>query len=421
MKKLFAFFIFLTMLLSTLSVQAEPEITVYVDGSVVSFDQPPVIVNDRTMVPIRAIAEAMGADVSYAGEAVFINYCGLKVRMAVNNSSCILNGTIITMDVPPTIINDRALVPLRALSESLQADVQYDHNLRTITITSSNRFKNFYYDSGELLYSGMALDGAANGYGTLYRLDGSYLVGYFIDGYSNGKCIDYRANNSISFVGDYKNGYKDGHGTLALESGTTMSAYWTQGNLDTTRSVYILYENQATYEGYLNSDFLYDGYGVYTASDGTVIHDGYWQNGEELIPIDIAGGSSYEIPNSSFYPSYQPDTSTQQSNIAAYESAYNMLTNNYNAQVNMLNSQFKTRSSSLKTQGERAYRDAKAKAAAQNGGNMSSFAEAAGKQAQQVYEDQIDALKQQLESDLLNAKQEYEQKVRELQIQYNIY
>ena len=110
-------------LLSTLSIpsiaSAAPEITVTVDGNLVKFDQPPVIENSRTLVPLRAVFEAMGATVTWDDKTQKIT-CTLndnEVTLTVGSTALRVNGiSTVTLDTPATVINDRTLVPVRAIS-----------------------------------------------------------------------------------------------------------------------------------------------------------------------------------------------------------------------------------------------------------------------------------------------------------------
>ena len=108
---------------------AHPPITVYVDGEKLNFDQPPIIKEDRTLVPMRKIFEALGAKVYWdepsqrvtavSGSDVIVLYIG-QSGLYKNNQ------LVYTMPVPAQIINDRTLVPLRAVAESLGCEVGWD-------------------------------------------------------------------------------------------------------------------------------------------------------------------------------------------------------------------------------------------------------------------------------------------------------
>lgn len=107
---------------------AHPLITVYVDGIRVKFDQPPIIQYDRTLVPMRKIFEALDADVFWdePSQTVTAVYGTDVFLFRIGEAGLYKNGTLVyTMDVPAQIINDRTLVPLRAVAESLGAEVEW--------------------------------------------------------------------------------------------------------------------------------------------------------------------------------------------------------------------------------------------------------------------------------------------------------
>mgnify|MGYP003195446749 CR=1 FL=1 len=115
------------------------EITVIVDGQKISFDQQPIIENSRTLVPMRAIFEALGADVEWFDKTENIRAVNDKkeIIMKIGSPNIYVNGTdTIVLDVAPKIINSRTLVPLRAVSEVFDANVQWDNDTRTVTITT---------------------------------------------------------------------------------------------------------------------------------------------------------------------------------------------------------------------------------------------------------------------------------------------
>ena len=102
-----------------------------------TFDVLPKIINDRTMVPLRAIFEAIGAKVDWYGETrtIVSSKDDIEIRMQIDNNIMHVNDNIITLDAFPCIDNDRTLVPVRAIAESFGFDVAWDGETRTVTIT----------------------------------------------------------------------------------------------------------------------------------------------------------------------------------------------------------------------------------------------------------------------------------------------
>ncbi len=116
----------------------DPEklIPVYINNKEIIFDQRPVIVNSRTLVPVRAIFEAMGAKVEWvaASGTVIATKGDTEIRLIIDENIMYKNGSPITLDCPAQIVNDRTLVPIRAISEALEAEVLWDDTARCVEI-----------------------------------------------------------------------------------------------------------------------------------------------------------------------------------------------------------------------------------------------------------------------------------------------
>ncbi|MDO4301210.1 MAG: family 10 glycosylhydrolase [Clostridia bacterium] len=115
------------------------DIMVLVNGEVIEFDQKPVIQNSRTLVPFRKIFEALGAAVNWNNNTQQVKAIrnGTEISFVIGEKVLLINqkDTII-MDVEPQIINSRSMVPLRAVSEALGAEVNWDNDERIITINT---------------------------------------------------------------------------------------------------------------------------------------------------------------------------------------------------------------------------------------------------------------------------------------------
>jgi hypothetical protein len=110
---------------------------VTVDGKATSVDAAPEIVNGRTFVPIRFIAETFGSTVTWLPETkgVTIVLGDTTIGLQIGNATAVINTNVITLEAAPYIKNSRTMVPLRVISESFGGDVVWDAALRTITIT----------------------------------------------------------------------------------------------------------------------------------------------------------------------------------------------------------------------------------------------------------------------------------------------
>ena len=99
----------------------------------------PVIVNDRTLLPIRAVVEQMGGTVDCNGDTkeVTLSYGDDEIKLTIDSADAYLNGEKQTLDAAPTVINDRTMLPIRFIAESFKFNVEWNASEQTITITKS--------------------------------------------------------------------------------------------------------------------------------------------------------------------------------------------------------------------------------------------------------------------------------------------
>lgn len=115
-------------------------INVLVNGVQVEFvEQDPIIVNDRTLVPVRAIFEALGAEVSWLPSSMKVvsNTDTTNVTMTIGEDVYYVNGEKRYLDVPPMVLNDRTVVPVRAVAESFGCNVDWNDETKTVIINSN--------------------------------------------------------------------------------------------------------------------------------------------------------------------------------------------------------------------------------------------------------------------------------------------
>lgn len=112
---------------------------VVVNGEAVAFDAPPVIINGRTLVPIRRIADALGMQVTWDGTTrqVTMSKNHKRVTMTIGDTRYNLNGEEKTMDVCAQIMSDRTFVPARFVSEALGCSVDWDAETLTVKINEN--------------------------------------------------------------------------------------------------------------------------------------------------------------------------------------------------------------------------------------------------------------------------------------------
>ena len=113
------------------------DINVYIDGNKLQLDNPPIIQSGRTLVPMRAFFEALGAKVTWEAdtETAVGARDGNTVRIPIGSTRPTVNGQVKTIQVPAQIINGRTYIPLRFVGEALGDEVAWDGTTNTITIT----------------------------------------------------------------------------------------------------------------------------------------------------------------------------------------------------------------------------------------------------------------------------------------------
>jgi hypothetical protein len=134
--------------LTTVSLAGAQDIRVTVNGDPVNFrGADPMSMNGRVYVPLRGVFEQMGAMVDWdpASRTVTAHRDRSDVQLRIGDRDATVDGKIIMMDAPAQIMHGRTMVPLRFLSESLGANVEWVSNIRTVridtgsVITSSRR------------------------------------------------------------------------------------------------------------------------------------------------------------------------------------------------------------------------------------------------------------------------------------------
>lgn len=109
----------------------------------------PVVINGVTLVPLRVISEAFGAQVSWNEELklVTLDYSGVNIKLNIDNKTAIVDGNETMLLEAPQIINGRTMVPMRFITENFGADVDYQSDTKLITvvkeIVSENSIKDF--------------------------------------------------------------------------------------------------------------------------------------------------------------------------------------------------------------------------------------------------------------------------------------
>lgn len=154
MKRIFCIYLMIfTFIITGISAYGQ-ELTLTYDGAVHKYtgniyklivnnepvvtDIPPIIINDRSLVPVRAIFEKLGATVTWdsKNQKVTVSYNGSKVELKINDNNAVIDGTKVKIEVPAKIINDRTMVPARFVAEQLNMEVGFSSEKGEITINS---------------------------------------------------------------------------------------------------------------------------------------------------------------------------------------------------------------------------------------------------------------------------------------------
>lgn len=132
----------LTVIISAFSVAvaanayADEGIKLNIDNIPVETDVSPQIIDGRTMVPVRAIFEGVGAQVNWeeSTKRVTGNMAGIEVVMSIDSDVAVVNGNNVQMDCSPLIIDGRTFAPARYVAEAFGCSVEWDSENKTVNI-----------------------------------------------------------------------------------------------------------------------------------------------------------------------------------------------------------------------------------------------------------------------------------------------
>lgn len=120
---------------------AAKEVKIEIDGKeMVPKDMPAVIIDGRTMLPMRQIAQELGCEVNWneAAKQIYVMRGSDIIVFTVDSKTGYENGKEFTMDVPATIVNDRTMLPVRALADALHLNIKWDDPNRIVSIQSGD-------------------------------------------------------------------------------------------------------------------------------------------------------------------------------------------------------------------------------------------------------------------------------------------
>ncbi len=140
MKKLFVLCLAVCMLVGVLAAPAyaDQPVRVLIDDENITFDVNPVVMEGRLLVPVRKVVESMGGDVTWneRNRTVTIEKDGTTIVLVIDSRIAKVNDADRVLDVPARVIKGWTMVPLRFVSENLNAKVSWDQNNRKITVNT---------------------------------------------------------------------------------------------------------------------------------------------------------------------------------------------------------------------------------------------------------------------------------------------
>lgn len=144
------FILILMLLLLCTDIYAQTVIGLELNGEPISSEQAPLIINGRTLAPLRAVCEALKLGVSWDKETETIKISDEfnLVILTINSTTIDVNGELCTLEAPPQIYNGHTVVPIRAIAEAFGAKVLWNSNNNSIDITLKTLLST---DSAEIL------------------------------------------------------------------------------------------------------------------------------------------------------------------------------------------------------------------------------------------------------------------------------
>ena len=254
-----------------------------VDGREQSIDEngtAPIIKNGYTLLPIRAVVEAMGGTVEWesASQTVTLNHGGNIIRLTIDNITAFLNDSPVNLDVAPDIIDGKTMLPIRFIAESFGFDVDWNGTNQEITITRRGENETPLAETNAPV--------AANNILIAYfsRAGENYSVGYIEKGNTEivAEMIAEQTGGTlfqIQPVTPYPEGYED----------TKVIA--TRENESNARpAIANKVENMESY------DTIFIGYPIWYGTNPMIINsflESYDLSGKTIIPFCTAAGSGF--------------------------------------------------------------------------------------------------------------------------------
>lgn len=240
----------------------ESSIKVTVNGTNLVMNESPVIINGRTLVPLRSIFEALGVTPIWDGNTKTVSAKTSTVDMSliIGGNTAMVNNRLVLLEAPGTLVNGSTMVPARFIAETFGAKVDWESETKTVLINMETNAEpadnattqgTLTYANGDK-YVGSIKEGIPSGKGSMVYADGSEYVGDWSEGKSAGQG-KFTMPNFGEYIGEFKNGNFEGQGSMTFAIGIKYVGGWKNGKSE--------------------------GQGTETYRDGTV-RSGIWANGE---------------------------------------------------------------------------------------------------------------------------------------------
>ena len=118
------------------------DISVSIDGRAINTDKLAIMENGRILVPLRHVAEALGADIEWNADSYTATFtrAGDTVKLTIGSTVAQINGVDTNIDTPAMIVNQRTLIPVRFVAEAFAQKVEWDEPNRTVKISEDMSF-----------------------------------------------------------------------------------------------------------------------------------------------------------------------------------------------------------------------------------------------------------------------------------------
>ncbi|SCG84344.1 copper amine oxidase domain-containing protein [Proteiniborus sp. DW1] len=206
------------------AIYASGDIKVLLEGKELSFDVPPQIIEGRTLLPLRAIFEALGLEVGWddATKTITGTVEGKEIVLKLDSKDAKINGEHKTLDVPAKVVNGRTLVPVRFIAESLDMNVVWNQNERTILITGQEDIGEYIdtfdensatrLSENRLYLKHQNIGYLVNNKGDIIReISSKYIIGNYSEGLAS--FSEYKGDEN-----QWKKGFVDKEGNIIIDA-----------------------------------------------------------------------------------------------------------------------------------------------------------------------------------------------------------